>query len=228
MKTDVATALIKKADGIQKATEALLETTRDWQTIKAYLSNRLGEAFELTETQQKKLTRYKFIYDQLSSGKYTEQEVVSQLTNKSLYALSLSQAYEDLRCSQEIFTSVISVNKEFEIKLQLQINRNLQRKAEELGDFKAAAAFEKNRALLLKLLPDQDDSPADMFEGHIFEAVFDPRLLGAPDVDMKEVLKTINEKRDKKINIDLFEDIPFEDKPDDTDESTLQQTTAPE
>lgn len=228
MKTDVANALIKKAEGIQKATDALLETTRDWQTIKAYLNNRLGEAFELTAEQQKKLTRYKYIYDQLSSGKYTEQEVVSQLTNKSLYGVSLSQAYEDLRCSREIFTSIINVNKEFEIKLQLDINRNLQRKAEELGDFKAVAQFEKNRALLLKLLPDLDESPADMFEGHLFEAVFDPRLLGAPEVDMKEVLQVINEKRNKKIDIDLFEDIPFEDQTDGNDPDTLQQTPAKE
>lgn len=228
MKTDVAKALMKKAESIQKATDALLETTRDWQTIKAYLSNRLGDALELTPGQQEKLTRYTFIYNQLASGKYTEQEIVSQLTNKSLYNLSLSQSYEDLRCSREIFSSIINVNRTFEIKLQLEINRNLQRKAEELGDLKAAAAFEKNRALLLKLLPEEDQSPADMFEGHIFEAVFDPRLLGAPDVDMKEVLKVINEKRNKKIDIDLFEDIPFEDKPNDSNPDTLQQTPAAE
>ena len=229
MKTDVAAALIKKAEGIQKATDAILESTRDWQTIKAFLSNRLGEAFELTPEQQKKMDRYKFIYDQLSSGKYTEQEIVSQLTNKSLYNVKLSQAYEDLRCSREIFSSIIHVNKQFELKLELDINRNLMRKAEEPGDLKAAAAFEKNRALLLKLLPDADDSPADMFEGHIFEAVFDPRLLGAPDVDMKEVLRVVNEKRSKKIDIDLFDDIPFEDlKPNDTDPDSLQQTAAKE
>ncbi|HYC28225.1 MAG TPA: hypothetical protein VEB42_05400, partial [Chitinophagaceae bacterium] len=195
---------------------------------KLYLSNRLGEGFELTPEQQKKMDRYKFIYDQLSSGKYTEQEIVSQLTNKNLYALSLSQAYEDMRCSREIFSSIINVNRTFEVKLQLDINRNLQRKAIELGDMKAAAAFEKNRALLLKLLPEEDESPADAFEGHIFEAVFDPRLLGAPDVDMKEVLRVINEKRNKKIEIDLFEDIPFEDKPNDTDPDSLQQTSAKE
>lgn len=226
MKTDVARALIKKAEGVQKATEKILEITRDWQLIKAYLSNRLDEAFELTPEQEKKLERYKYAYDQLSSGKYTEQEVVAQLTNKKLYGVSLSQAYEDLRCSKEIFSTLLSVNRTFEIKLQLDVNRNLMRKAEELGDLKAVAALEKNRAMLLKLLPEEDESPADLFEGHVFEAVFDPRLLGAPDIDMKEVLKLVNEKRGKKIDIDLFEDIPFENVTDENDAASLQQTTA--
>ncbi len=147
--------------------------------------------------------------------------------NKSLYDISLSQAYEDLSCTRELFNSVVNINKQFEINLELQINRNYQRKCEELGDFKAVAALQKNRALLLKLLPDEDINPGEMFEGHVFEAVFDPRLLGAPDIDMKEVLKAVNEKRNKKINIDLFDDIPYEIiKPNDHDESSLQQTTA--
>lgn len=220
MKEDVIRALTKKADAIEKGTNLLLEKTRDWQVIKAYLNNRLVD-LELTDIQQKKLERYQFVYNQLVSGKYTDQEVISQLTNKSMYGVSLSQAYEDMSSSREIFASVVNINKRFEINLQLQINRNMQRKAEELGDFKALAALEKNRALLLKLLPDEEENPAEFFEGHIFEAVFDPRLLGAPDIDMKEVLKAVNEKRNKKINIDLFDDIPFEDVTDDADETSL-------
>lgn len=227
MKEDVKLVLQKKADAIMKGTDLLLEKTRDWQTIKAFLSNRLGE-LELTEMQAAKLKRYQFIYDQLSGGKYTTQEIVSQLTNKSHFGISISQAYEDISCTQEIWNSLLNINKRFEIKLELEINRRLMRKAEELGDLKAVAAFQKNRAALYKLLPDEDDTPADAFEGHVFEAVFDPRLLGAPDVDMKEVLRIINEKRDKKINVDLFDDIPFEEQSNDTDPNSLQQAAAPE
>ena len=63
---------------------------------------------------------------------------------------------------------------------------------------------------MLKELPDEEENPAELFEGHQIEAVFDPTLLGAPAVDMKEVLKAINEKRDKKIQIDMFEELSYE------------------
>jgi len=69
--------------------------------------------------------------------------------------------------------------------------------------------LKKNRVLLLSLLPDKEDSSSELFEGHSIEAVFDPTLLGAPAVDMQEVLKAVNEKRDKKINI--FDHLSFED-----------------
>jgi RNase P subunit RPR2 len=212
MMTDVNKALMKKAEQIAYGTELLMAKTRDWQVIKAYLSNRLAE-FELTEEQQKKLKRYQFIYDQLSSGKYTDPEVVNQVIK--LHGVNQAQAYEDMSCTREIFNSVININKRFEVNLQLQINRNMMRKCEELGDMKAAAALEKNRALLLKLLPDEEDNPAELFQGHIIDAVFDPRLLGAPDVDMNEVLRVVNEKRDKKIKIDMFEELLYEDVTDD-------------
>ncbi len=211
MKEGATTALIKRAEQVQYGAELLMAKTRDWQTIQAYLSNRL-EDLQLTETQLQKLKRYQFIYEQLASGKYTDTEVINQVVKQ--HKIKIAQAYEDMSCTREIYNNVININKQFEIKLQLQINRNMQRKAEELGDFRALAQLEKNRALLLKLLPDDDINPAEFFEGHEIEAVFDPRLLGAPDVNMKELLKTINEKRNKKINIDMFEELPFDDKKD--------------
>lgn len=208
--SNVSDALMKHVQTVHASTEMLLEKTQDWQMIKAYLTNRLRTDEYLTSQQKKKLDRYQFIYNHLVSGKYTESEVVT-MTMKN-YNIKYVQALEDVSCSKEIFVTTINVNKLFEIKLQLEINRNLQRKAEEIGDMKSAAAFEKNRAMLLKLLPDSEENPADLFEGHQLEAVFDPRLLGAPDIDMAAVLKLINEKRKVKIDVDsLVTDIPFED-----------------
>jgi hypothetical protein len=212
MITDVSKALMKKAEKIAYGTELLMAKTRDWQIIKLYISNRLAD-IPLTEEQQKKLDRYQFIYNQLVSGKYTDVEVVNQVIK--IYKVKQSQAYEDMSCAKELAPSFINVSKRFELTLQLQINRNMLRKCEELGDMKAYAAIEKNRALLLKQLPDDDDNPAEFFEGHMIEAVFDPRLLGAPEVDMKELLRVINEKRDKKIKIDMFDELQFEDVTDD-------------
>lgn len=206
----VSDALMKHVQRVHASTEMLLEKTQDWQMIKAYMTNRLRTEEFLTSQQKKKLERYQFIYNQLISGKYTEAEVVT-MTMKN-YNIKYVQALEDVSCSKEIFVTSVNVNKLFEIKLQLEINRNLQRKAEEIGDMKAVAAFEKNRAMLLKLLPESEENPADLFEGHQLEAVFDPRLLGAPDIDLKEVLRLVNEKRKVKINIDgIVTDIPYED-----------------
>ena len=219
MKEDVTRALIKKAEQIQASTNLLLQKTNDWQTIKAYLSNRLSEDF-LTDDQKLKKDRYQYIYNQLVSGKYTDLEICNQVMK--LYGVKTAQAYEDISCTRELWNSVLNINKQFEIKLELQINRNMLRKCEELGDMKAFAAIEKNREKLLALLPDQEENPAEMFEGHTIEAVFDPRLLGAPDIDMKEVLKAINEKRDKKINIDMFDDIPYEELDNGNPETPLQ------
>lgn len=83
-----------------------------------------------------------------------------------------------------------------------------------MGDMKALAAFEKNRKDLLKLLPDEDEKPVD-FQGHVYELTFDPKLLGAPEINMKELLQSINAKRNKPIKIDMFEELEHEDLPKD-------------
>lgn len=210
MSGNVSDALMKRVQQVHASTEMLLEKTQDWQMIKAYLSNRLRTDDFLTPQQKNKLKRYEYIYNQLVSGKFTDTEVLNQV--QKMFNIKQVQAYEDMSCAREIFNTVLNINREFEVKLQLQINRNLIRKAEELGDMKAAAAFEKNRALLLKLLPEVEDNPADLFESHKLEAVFDPRLLGAPDVDMKAVLEMINAKRKVKIDFEKFiVDIPHEE-----------------
>jgi hypothetical protein len=83
----------------------------------------------------------------------------------------------------------------------------MKRKAMAAFDFKAAAAFQRNIIELQKLIPDKEETLGEFFEGHTIEAVFDPRLLGAPAVDMKEVLKALNAKRKTPIKIDMFEEL---------------------
>lgn len=210
MKEDVKLVLQRTADQVSAGAELLMAKTRDWQVIKAYLSNRLNDIV-LTPTQQEKLKRYQYIYDQLVSGRYGEQEVINQV--KKFFSIELTQAYEDLKCTREIFTTLLNINKRFEQKMELESARKMKRKCEELNDFKAAAQIQKNIVLLLKDLPD-DVEDTQIFEGHTFEVTFDPSLLGAPAVDMKELLNSINEKRSKKINIDMFEELSYVEVPD--------------
>lgn len=208
MKEEVNNALQRRADEVAAAAELIMSKTRDWQVIKEYMNNRL-HGFQLTPEQEKKMERYQYIYNQMVTGRYTDQEVVNQV--KNFFKIETTQAYEDMKCSREVFNSVANINKQFEVNLQLQINRKLMRKAEELGDMKACAAFEKNRSMLLKLLPDADENLGEFFEGHTYEMTFDPELLGAPPVDMKKVLQAINAKRNKHINTDMFEELEYKE-----------------
>ena len=153
------------------------------------------------------MERYVYINAQLSGGKYSKAQVISQLMNEKIFGVSMAQAYEDLRCTAELFTSAININKQYEINLLLEIAKMAQAKCHEIFDFKGGAMYARVIKDLIAMLPDEELHPGEDFEGHEIEAVFNPLLLGAPAVDMKEVLKAINEKRKVKIKIDMFDDI---------------------
>lgn len=211
MKEDVKNALQKRAEEVNRQADFIMAKTRDWQVIKQYMSNRVAD-IELTPEQQKKMDRYQFVYNEIVAGKSTDQQVANQV--KTFFKVSISQAYEDINATKEIFSTVININKQFELNIALQLNTKYKAKAEEMNDLKALAMFEKNRKDLLKLLPDVEDNAADLFEGHINELTFDPTLLGAPvKIDMVEILTAINAKRNKKINLDMFEELAHEDLP---------------
>lgn len=191
--------LIAKTNAIIEGATILAEKTSDWQTIKKYLSNRLN-GLQLTATQKKKLERYQFAYNQLSTGKFIEKEVINQLS--ATFNIAIYQAYEDLADAKELFGFLFSINKAFEIKVQLDLNRLMMQKAQANNDFKGFAALEKNRTELLKQIPEIEDTPGEHFTPHINEIVFDPTLIGAPEINMKELLDAINKRRNKHINLD--------------------------
>lgn len=194
-------ALVKKVEAITAGAALLAEKTNDWQIIKEYLSNRSSN-IALTPMQQKKLERYQFVYNQLSSGKFLEKEVVTQITRE--FNVSQEIAYEDLADAKELYGFLFSINKVFELKLQLDINRLLINKAKEANDLRAAAAFEKNRIEMLKLVPELVDTPGQYFESHINEIMFDPGLIGAPDIDIRQVLIEINKRHGAAIDLDAI------------------------
>jgi hypothetical protein len=193
--------MVDKTNAIIQGATILASKTSDWQTIKQFLSNRVNN-IQLTATQKKKLERYQFTYNQLSSGKFVEKEVVEQLS--TIYGVDKSTAYEDLSDAKELFGFLFSINKLFEIKVQLDLNRIMQQKAKDVNDFRGFAALEKNRTELLKLIPEIEDTPGEHFTPHINEIVFDPSLIGAPEVNMNELLKMINERRGVTINLDAI------------------------
>lgn len=215
MKEDVKTALIKKAEEVSRNAEFILDKTRDWLVIKQFMSNRLQE-ISLTPEQEKKKQRYEYMIGEILTGKSTDLQIVN--LTKNIFKISISQAYEDLNSTKEILPMVINIKKNYEQNLALQLNTRYKAKAEEMGDLKALAQFEKNRIALIKELPDDIESLADNFEGHTYEMVFDPSLLGGSEkVNMKEILAAINAKRGKAIKIDMFEELEYKEVENDND-----------
>ena len=209
MSKNVINVLKEKAEDIAKGTALIVDSIKDWQMIKSYMSNRIAD-IKLTPIQQEKLNRYQYIYNQLVSRKYSQTEIINQII--TLYGADQTQAYEDLRCTKELFNTVININKRFELQIELEGARALLRKCEKIDDFKNAAAIGKNIVAIIKELQEPEEVNTNLFEGHIIEAVFNPKLIGAPDIsddDYNKLLKEIEAKRGKKkTNI---EDVNFED-----------------
>jgi len=186
--------LRNREEQIRRSTELLAQEVADWQTIQNYLTRRIAE-IQLTETQQLKLQRYQFIYNQLVTGRYTDAEVCEMVMD--VYAIQQTQALSDIRDAQELFNTAYSVNKLFEIKLQLSLNRAMLDKCDRTNNFKGYAALEKNRTKLLELLPDDDTSDADSFKGHENIIVMDTDALGIEPVPVEELAKLQAELQQK-------------------------------
>lgn len=201
------------ATNITNSALLLADRTNDWQAIKEYLSNRSND-LPLTQMQKDKLERYQFVYNQLSTGKFIEKEVLNQLGKT--YGISITQAIQDLSDAKELYGFLFNINKMFELKVQLDINRLMMEKAKASNDLKGYAALEKNRIEMMKIIPEIEDAPGEYFTPHINKIVFDPALIGAPkDIDMKALLDEINKRHNKALDTELIteaEVIPNEGK----------------
>lgn len=192
--SSVQKALIEKMEAISKGAMTIAEHTSDWQVIRDFISNRI-EGLKLTRKQEEKLKRYQFVYNQLSTGKYIDKEVVSQL--KRTYDIEDTQAYQDLKDAKEVFNTVFYINKVFELKLTLDRNWVMMQKAADVNDLKSYAQLEKNRQKLLEMIPQVDASLGDLFVPHTFVLKFDPSLIGAPAIDMDAIHEYIKNRKQK-------------------------------
>lgn len=194
MKTDVKQALELTKNQIALSAEIAAEEINDWQVIQNYITNRIA-TITLTEKQQEKLRRYEFAYNQFVSGKYMQHEVVEML--QETFGISYPQALRDVKDSREIFTTSINVNKLFEIKIQLEINRLMLKKAEEMNDLKAYAQLEKNRQKFIAMLPDDESSLADEFIPRQNILEYNPELIGVKIQDINEIRALASELKRK-------------------------------
>jgi hypothetical protein len=192
----------KRTANIKSGAETLANRVNDWQVVSAFLKNRVKDIV-LTPLQQEKMRRYKYVYEQLSTGKILDKDVAAELSKQ--FDIEIYQAWEDVRDAKEIYTEIFDINKAWELKLALDMNLKMLQKANASGDLKAYAALEKNRAKLLELVETKDENPAEDFAGHTNLILFDPVLIGAAPVDIKAVNDYINQKR-KTLKADQIED----------------------
>jgi hypothetical protein len=198
--------LMTTARQIRFGTEILLAETRDWQLIREYITNRFSK-IELNQNQQLKLERIQFIYNSLCSGKYTEQDVIDMLVQLPAYNISLCQAYNDLKAAKELFPQFNNLKRDFELNVEIEIARKARTKCLAVNDHKNAVAYGNLIKDLLKLLPEESEDDGIDFTGHNYEFTYDPSLIGAPDVDIPELLAYINKKRKVDIKTDLFDEL---------------------
>jgi len=183
----------------------MAEQTNDWMMIRDYMNNRLGE-MKLSDKQKEKLRRYQFAYDQSSSGKYTELEVISQLQEH--FGVAEVTAIADLKCSKEIYTTTLAIDKRFEIKMQIELLKIEQQKARDVGNLDASAKLAKCIAEFLKMVPDEIPDRDDAFTPHKNVLTFNPSILGIPAIDkveMNDLLKTLANKFNYKIDTSFME-----------------------
>jgi len=184
MKTNVKQALEQNKNQIALSAEIAAQEINDWQAIQAYITNRISN-ISLTDEQKIKLKRYEFAYNQFVSGKYAQHEVVEMLQES--FNISYPQALRDVKDCREIFTTTININKLFEIKIQLEINRIMLKKAEDSNDLKAYAQLEKNRQKFIAMLPDDESSLADEFIPRQNILEYNPELIGVKIQDINEI-----------------------------------------
>jgi hypothetical protein len=156
------------------------------------MTNRVNE-FTLSPMQEFKLKRYQFIYDQLSSGKYSDKEV-REMTMK-MFNIAENQAMSDMKTSQELFSTTLSVNKKFKILLQIQHLEKMQRKARDNNKLDEYSKLQRVMNELLRMLPDEIETPTDNFEPRKNVIMYDPSILGVqkvPDAEIKDLLAKIS------------------------------------
>jgi hypothetical protein len=203
-----------KDDLIARA-EWMAEQTNDLQMLKAYMHARVKD-IKLSAGQKEKLKRWQFVYDQISSGKYTDKEVRLQLMDK--FGIEDRTSYSDLRDTTELMSTTMNINKRFKIQIDIQLLDVMKQKARETNQLDAYARLQKVQSELYKMLPDEDEVPADYFTPRQNIMQFNPELLGIaaiPDKQMKDLFTQL------KTEFNIV-DIEYEVIPNDKAADTLQ------
>ncbi|MDJ1468164.1 hypothetical protein [Xanthocytophaga flava] len=130
----------------------------------------------LNDTQQRMLEQYRRAFALLSAGYFLQQAVKILISETRL---SMPQCYQIVRESLQLFGNIIDSDKEGLRAVQIERLKQLSRKAEKAGDFKAAARLEDQASKLMKLFEDKMDllNPADFKKPTTVIFTNDPKIL---------------------------------------------------
>lgn len=184
----------------------MAEQTDDWMMIRDYMNNRLA-GVQLNERQKEKQRRYQYAYNQLCSGKYTESEVIEQITEH--FNVADSTAIQDIKCSREIYNTTLAIDKRFEIKMQIEFLKIEQQKARETGNMDAYAKLAKCVAEFIKMSPDDNLDKEEYFQPRQNIMQFNPAILGIPAINTRELsdlLQTLKSKYNFKMDTSFIEE----------------------
>lgn len=196
---------VNKAEIIRRA-EWIATQTNDFQTIKAYMQARIRD-IDLSAEQKEKLKRWQFVYDQSSSGNYTESEIRQQLMDH--FGVTQNTSYVDVRQAKELMSTTLNINKLFKINIDIELLDIMKQKAKAANNGDTYAKLQKAQNELYKMLPDEDLAAGDDFVPHTNVIEFNPSLLGVepiPEEQMKKLLDQI--KQEFNITDIEFDDIP--------------------
>jgi len=198
-------AILNKMEQITAGANLLWSYKNNCDDVEKYVAKRISE-ISFSEEQQAKIDRCGFIINQAYGGKYSKGELINMV--QKMYKVSKRQALYDFKSAKQIYLSVACINKQFEIEMQLLSAKQLQQECVNKQDMETALLVQNNITSLLKMIPIESEQPGEEFESNSIEVSFNPELLGGPKIDMNEVLAVVNAKRNKKITIDMFENLP--------------------
>lgn len=187
----LAQHLQKKSIEITLNAEYITERINDFTTIKQFMKNRIAGAIMLNEAQEIQLKRYQFIYDQRSTGKHSELDIMGMLTN--MFKVSEGQARIDLKNAKELFANTMQFNKQFEIMMDMKVLDMLKQKAIAVNNLDAFSKLQKQKTELLKLMPDEQDTSMADFEPIKIVYADNPELLGRSRIPIARIEALVNQ-----------------------------------
>jgi hypothetical protein len=206
----------KKRFEVEERAEKFSQHTNNILAIKKFMESRFEE-IKLNSTQKEMMLRYQYYYNQMSTGKYNDRALISQII--SHFNVSKSQAEIDVRISKELYGTTFQINKQFQIANDLAILNTCREKAIATGQLDVAAKLLKVKAEFLKMVPDEKDNNDDYSPATII-TMFNPALIGVEPLDkskVTELMATLKKEYGYDGNLDFIESIDFTEDAEDTD-----------
>jgi hypothetical protein len=136
-----------------------------------------GEAFELTEFQQKILLRLEYADEMIrrNLGKKNREEIANLIMGR--WNVSRATAYKDIIDAEFVFSSSTPLNKKYMVGLQIEALNTDIRNARIANDYKAIAMLQRSLQKYIEMYPDEqhEKSPSTFIYNFDVTKIFDKK-----------------------------------------------------